>query len=141
VGVRLISPWRFSGMASTMAGMSTQNSQRETFILIPGRTSRQGAGISEGKYKSNYQEEINTLQVPPADMKRLGLSDGDWVRVVSTWGTIDIAITAAKADELPAGLLFLAYGDQSSRLMGGDTHGTGMPTSKGIDVTLEKIAK
>ena len=114
-------------------------SGRETFIFIPGRTSRQGAGISEGKFKANYQEEINTLQVAPADMKRLGLSAGDRVRLTSDWGRIEIAITPAKADELPPGLLFLAYGDMSSRLMGGDTHGSGMPTSKGIDVTLEKV--
>ena len=43
----------------------------ETFILIPGRTSRQGCGISEGKFKTDYQEETNTLQVSPQDMKRL----------------------------------------------------------------------
>ena len=36
----------------------------------------------------------------------------------------------------PAGMLFIAYGDLSSRLMGGDTHGSGMPTSKGMDVEL-----
>ena len=60
-------------------------STTETFILIPGRTSRQGAGISEGKFKANYQEEINTLQVAPADMKRMGLADGDRVRLQSAW--------------------------------------------------------
>lgn len=111
----------------------------ETFILIPGRTSKQGCGISEGKFATSYQSEINTLQVPPADMKRLGLSEGDRVRLTSDNGQIEVAITAAKADELPAGLLFIAYGDLSSRLMGGDTHGSGMPTSKGIDVTLDKL--
>ena len=112
----------------------------ETFILIPGRTSRQGCGISEGKFKANYQEEITQLQVAPADMQRLGLSPGNRVRLRSQWGQIEVGIVAAKADELPPGLLFIAYGDLSSRLMGGDTHGSGMPTSKGIDVTLEKIA-
>jgi len=40
---------------------------------------------------------------------------------------------------LPAGILFIAYGDLSSRLMGGDTHGSGMPTSKGLDVELELV--
>lgn len=111
----------------------------DTFILIPGRTSRQGAGISEGKFGANYQDEIHTLQVAPEDMRRLNLVDGDRVRVTSDWGRIEVAIVAAKGDELPAGLLFIAYGDLSSRLMGGDTHGSGMPTSKGIDVTMEKI--
>jgi len=52
---------------------------------------------------------------------------------------VEVAIAAAKAGELPPGLLFIAYGDISSRLMGGDTHGSGMPTSKGLDVQLELV--
>jgi formylmethanofuran dehydrogenase subunit D len=46
----------------------------ETFILIPGRTSRQGCGISQGKFKREYQEERSVLQVSPQDMQRLGLA-------------------------------------------------------------------
>lgn len=111
----------------------------ETFILIPGRTSKQGVGISEGKFKEGYLSETRTLQVAPQDMKRLSLKDNDRVRLTSEWGQIDVTIIAAKGDELPPGLLFIAYGDLSSRLMGGDTHGSGMPTSKGIDVELEVV--
>ena len=111
----------------------------ETFILIPGRTSKQGVGISEGKFTEGYQSETQTLQVAPQDMKRLGLKDNDRVRLKSDSGQIEVAVTAAKADELPSGLLFIAYGDLSSRLMAGETHGSGMPTSKGIDVELEVI--
>jgi formylmethanofuran dehydrogenase subunit D len=109
------------------------------FILIPGRTSKQGCGISEGKFGESYQSEINVLQMCPVDMQRLGLADGDRVRVCSEHGEIEIAIRPAAADELPEGILFLAYGDLSSRLMGGDTHGSGMPTSKGLDVRLETL--
>ena len=111
----------------------------ETFILIPGRTSDQGCGISEGKFKEKYQREIHALQVSPADMQRLGLSPGDRVRLTSEQGQVEVSVIASKGDELPAGLLFIAYGDISSRLMGGDTHGSGMPTSKGIDVQLEIV--
>ncbi len=111
----------------------------ETFILIPGRTSDQGCGISEGKFLEKYQREINSLQVAPGDMKRLGLAQGDRVRLTSDFGQVEVAVVAAKGDELPVGVLFIAYGDISSRLMGGDTHGSGMPTSKGIDVTMERI--
>jgi formylmethanofuran dehydrogenase subunit D len=111
----------------------------EPFILIPGRTSEQGCGISEGKFQEKYQTEINTLQMAPPDMERLGLQPGDRVRLTSETGQVEVAVTPAKKDELPAGLLFIAYGDISSRLMGGDTHGSGMPTSKGIDVELEKL--
>ena len=45
----------------------------------------------------------------------------------------------AKSGDLPPGLLFLPYGDMSSRLISGDTHGTGMPDSKGIDVELDRL--
>jgi formylmethanofuran dehydrogenase subunit D len=112
----------------------------ETFILIPGRTSKQGVGISEGKFKAGYQSETTTLQVAPQDMQRLGLKDNDRVRLKSETGQIEVTVTTAKGDELPPGLLFIAYGDLSSRLMGGETHGSGMPTSKGIDVELEVLA-
>src|SRR3954463_13536750 len=111
----------------------------ETFILIPGRTSDQGCGISEGKFLEKYQREITSLQVAPGDMTRLGLAVGDRVRLTSEDGQVEVNVIAAKADELPVGMLFIAYGDISSKLMGGDTHGSGMPTSKGIDVTLEVV--
>ena len=112
----------------------------EDFILIPGRTSKQGCGISEGKFNKNYQEETNILQVSLEDMERLQLTAGQRVRLTSETGAIEVAVTAAKRGELPLGVLFIAYGDLSSRLMGGDTHGSGMPTSKGLDVTLEVIS-
>jgi len=111
----------------------------ETFILIPGRTSDQGCGISEGKFLDKYQSEIHALQVAPGDMERLGLEKGDRVRLTNhdCNQQVEVNVTPAKGDELPAGLLFIAYGDISSRLMGADTHGSGMPTSKGMDVELE----
>ena len=56
------------------------------FILIPGRTSRQGCGISEGKFGENYQDETHRLQVAPEDMERLELSEGDRVRLTSEAG-------------------------------------------------------
>ena len=110
-----------------------------SFILIPGRTSKQGSGISEGKFGPSYQAEITTLLVSPQDMQQLGLADGDRVRMSSSQGSVEVAVAAAKGDDLPPGLLFIAYGDLSSRLMGADTHGTGMPTSKCLDVHLEKF--
>ena len=112
---------------------------REIFILIPGRTAKQGTTMNEGKFTQGYMDEINTLQMNADDMARLGVKTGEKVRVKSEQGVIEIPCIAAKAGDLPAGLLFLPYGDQSSKLMSGDTHGTGMPTSKGIDVEVEKV--
>ena len=110
----------------------------ETFILIPGRTSRQGTTLNEGKYSAAYLEETGTLLVNAEDMARLGLANGDRVRLRSEQGQIELPCQPAKGGELPPGVLFLPYGDLSSRLMGGDTCGTGMPSSKSFDVELER---
>lgn len=109
------------------------------FILIPGRTARQGTTLNEGKLTAGYVEETSTLLMNPDDMARHGLKNGDRVRLRSEQGQVELPCQAAKAGELPPGLLFLPYGEWSSRLMGGDTHGTGMPNSKGIDVALERV--
>ena len=111
----------------------------DVFILVPGRTSQQGCGISEGKFSAGYQEQINRVQMAPGDMERLSLNEDDRVQLRSEFGEVEVKVIAAKADELPPGLLFMAYGDASSRLMGGDTHGSGMPTSKGLDVTVHRV--
>ena len=113
----------------------------EEFILIPGRTSRQGTALNEGKYSEEYIDEVNTVQIAPKDMQRLGLVEGDHVRMWNEVGEVVIPCKAAKGDELPPGLLFISYGDSSCRLMGAETHCSGMPDSKGMDVFLEKAAK
>ena len=110
------------------------------FILVPGRSSQQGCGINEGKFGETYQNAISFVQMNPEDMNQMDLADDDQVELVSEFGKIQIPVKAAKADELPNGLLFMAYGHLSSQLMGGDTHGSGMPTSKGIDVELKKVS-
>lgn len=112
----------------------------ETFILIPGRTSKQGTTLNEGKYTDGYIEEINTLQISPEDMERLGFTDGDNIRMWNDFGEVVVPCRTSKGDELPPGMLFISYGDKSSRLMGGETHGTGMPDSKGMDVQIEKVS-
>jgi hypothetical protein len=37
----------------------------ESFILIPGRTSRQGTTLNESKLTGGYVEEISTLLMAP----------------------------------------------------------------------------
>jgi formylmethanofuran dehydrogenase subunit D len=109
----------------------------ESFILIPGRTSRQGTSLNEGKYTAAYQEEIHTLRMNPEDMQRLGISEGDTVRMWNEFAEVVVPCLSDKG-ECPPGLLFISYGHISSQLMGGETHGSGMPDSKGLDVFVEK---
>lgn len=109
------------------------------FVLIPGRTSKQGTTLNEGKATDGYVQETSTLLMSPEDMTRIGLTEGQCVRVTSPQGSIQLPCKTGRKQELPAGVIFMAYGPASSQLMGGDTHGTGMPDSKGLDVTVEVL--
>ena len=106
----------------------------ETFILIPGRSTEQGTSVGD-KSSPEYREVTRTLRMNPADMTRLGVGDGSKVRLRNALAEIEVTCVSAK-EELPPGVLFIAYGPESSRLMGGETHGTGMPDSKGLEVEL-----
>ncbi len=117
----------------------SDSSQSDVFILIAGRTSRQGTTLNEGKLTRGYIEETSFLQMNPEDMSRLGLKNGSQVRLRSPQGQVEMPCQAAKPGELPSGLVFLAYGNCSSQLMGGETHATGMPDSRTFDVVLERI--
>jgi hypothetical protein len=75
----------------------------------------------------------------PKDMDALHVQDGDEVRVWNDVGEFVAPCMNAK-DELPRGMLFIAYGDLSCRVMPADTHGSGMPDSKGLDVFAEPAA-
>ena len=138
----LILPQRFSRQPQGPVAIDWGNPLTRGMVLAWDAT-RPTINIVDGqRVVAASPSPINALQVAPGDMTRLGLAEGDRVRLTGEEGqTVEVCITAAKKDELPEGLLFIAYGDISSRMMTGDTHGSGMPTSKGMEVTMELIQK
>ena len=112
----------------------------ETMILVPGRSSKQGTSLNKGKLKEEYQEVTSTVEMNQDDMKRLDLVDGDQVRLHNSVGETIVRCKGRKVEDLPHGMLFIAYGPPSSQLMECDTAGSGMPLSKHMEVTVEKVA-
>ncbi len=106
------------------------------FILNPARTARQGEQINIGKDKPEYEAMVTTLTMHADDMQSLGLSAGDAVRVRTDFGE---AVFRCEPGKVPLGMLVVPYGPPTCRLMGGSTDGTGMPTSKGWEVSVEAV--
>lgn len=106
------------------------------FLLNAGRTSKQGQQINVGKDHDEYKAIVETLIMHPEDMKAVGAVPGGTVRVRSEFGE---ATFRCQEGKVPAGMIFVPYGPPTCRLMGGDTDGTGMPTSKGWEVEVEPI--
>lgn len=111
----------------------------ETMLLIPGRSSKQGTSLNKGKFKDEYQQVTTTVEMNEEDMARLGYSDGDRLRLTNSIGEAVVTCVSKKAASLPQGLLFIPYGPASSQLMDSDTAGSGMPLSKHLPVSVEKI--
>ncbi len=106
------------------------------FLLIPGRTSKQGQQINVGKDHDAYLAIVNTLTMNPEDLAELGATAGATVRVRTETGAADFQ---CQSGNVPRGLIFVPYGPPTCRLMAGETDGTGMPTSKGWDVEVEVV--
>jgi formylmethanofuran dehydrogenase subunit D len=111
----------------------------DKMMLIPGRTSKQGTSLNQGKFKDEYKEVTSTLEMNKDDMDKRGLVDGDKVRMWNEIGETIVSCIGKKTEDLSAGLLFIPYGPPSSQLMASDTAGTGMPLSKHMMVEIEKV--
>jgi formylmethanofuran dehydrogenase subunit D len=108
------------------------------FLLIPIRTNKQGVQINVGKDSDEYNTIVNTMTMHAEDMKELGAANGSTIRVRTEIGAADFQ---CKEANVPRGLLFVPYGPPTCKLMGGETDGTGMPTSKGWDVEVEVVER
>lgn len=112
----------------------------ETMLLVPGRSNKQGTSLNKGKLKEEYLEVTSTVEMNEDDMQRLELSNGDQVKLSNHLGEFVATCKSKKAADLPSGMIFIAYGPSSSRLMESDTGGSGMPISKNFSVQVEKVA-
>jgi formylmethanofuran dehydrogenase subunit D len=106
------------------------------FLMNAGRTTKQGQQINVGKDSPEYQAITTTIIMNPDDMKEAGIASGSNVRVRSDDGE---AVFLCKEGKVPSGMIFVPYGPPTCRLMGQTTDGTGMPTSKGWEVSVEPI--
>jgi formylmethanofuran dehydrogenase subunit D len=108
------------------------------FIMNAGRTTKQGQQINVGKDSPEYQALVSTLIMHPDDMKEAGITPGGTVRVRSENGE---GLFLCREGKVPPGMIFVPYGPPTCCLMGQNTDGTGMPTSKGWEVEVEPVAQ
>ncbi len=108
------------------------------FIMNAGRTTKQGQQINISKDSPEYLALVSTLIMHVDDMKEAGIESGETVRVRSDTGE---GLFQCKEGKVPPGMIFVPYGPPTCRLMGQNTDGTGMPTSKGWEVEIEPVAQ
>lgn len=105
------------------------------WILITGRTRKQGIGLVKGKLGADYRQEVEQVELAHDDMVLLGLNVGEQVLVESDFGSMTGVVR--KNDGLPKGMVFIPQGPLSNKLIGYNTGGTGMPDFKGLPVEIK----
>jgi formylmethanofuran dehydrogenase subunit D len=108
------------------------------FLMNAGRTSKQGQQLNIGKDYPEYRAIVSTVTMHPDDLKELGVSPGGSILVKTEFGE---SIFQCQEGKVPQGMIFVPYGPPTCKLYGGDTDGTGMPTTKGWEVDVEPVTE
>ena len=104
--------------------------------LLTGRTIDQGKGKEMGKLSKEYLESVIICQIDPKDMKLIGIKENTNVQVTTDFGSVVLrAVKSARAPHPK--VVFIPYGPWASLIMNPKTHGTGMPSMKGIPAEIE----
>ncbi|MBI1311671.1 formylmethanofuran dehydrogenase [bacterium] len=106
------------------------------FILNSSRSSKQGTLINVGKDSDEYRALTSSMTMAAEDMAEIGLAEGQMALIRTEFGESAFKCEAGK---IPVGMIFVPYGPPTCQLMGGDTGGTGMPQSKGWEVTVTPL--
>lgn len=114
----------------------TRSRMSEIMInLITGRTIEQGASMEAGKEKDRYMHACGIIQIDPSDFPRLGIMRNTNVKVTSKHG--DVVVKAIETPEGPhPGVAYMPMGPWSNSVVDPETYSTGMPTFKGVPITI-----
>ncbi len=105
-------------------------------MLLTGRTLRQGQGKEYGKLSERYWKSVAICEIDPDDLKKLGMKDNSPIKIVTNFGSV--VVRAVKSLRGPhQGRVFVPYGPWASMIVNPKTDGTGMPSFKGVEATIE----
>jgi formylmethanofuran dehydrogenase subunit D len=104
--------------------------------LLTGRTIDQGVGKERGKLSEEYQESVAICHVDPEDIKSLGIRESENVKITTHFGSVVLRLVKSPTAPHPK-VVFVPYGPWASLVMNPETHGTGMPSLKGIPAEIE----
>ena len=105
-------------------------------LILTGRTIDQGRGKEMGKLSDVYQKDVTQCQIDPEDMKALDLRRNAIVKVTTNFGSVVLRAVKSIRGPHPK-MIFISYGPWASMISDPETHGSGMPSLKGMSGVLE----
>jgi len=99
--------------------------------LVTGRSLGQGTGKEKGKFSQVYLQNTSQCEIDPDDLRELNLHPDENLLVKTEFGSVVVKPVASK--QAPhRGIVFVSYGPRVNRVTNPETHGSGMPSLKGI---------
>lgn len=108
------------------------------FLFNTGRTAAQGICL-ERKAGKEYAGATSRCLMNPVDMMDLDVEAGDHLRVTGPAG--EVVLSVVPTEGTPRGMVFVPLGPYANHVLGGETHGTGMPEFKTQTVEIEPTEK
>jgi len=108
--------------------------------LLTGRTVDQGCGKEHGKLSLEYWRSVAVCEMDPQDMKELGVKENENVKITTDYGSAVVRAVKSARGPHPK-VVFIPYGPWASLIVNPRTHGTGMPSLKGIPAQIEPAPK
>jgi len=109
-------------------------------LIITGRTINQGCHKERGKLSKKYAESASICEMSEEDMRKLGIKDGDRIKITTKYGSIVLTARRSKKIQQP-GIVFIPYGPWANYVIDSSTEGTGMPLLKGLPAYIEPTAE
>jgi len=106
-------------------------------MMLTGRTLRQGQGKEYGKLSEKYWKSVAICEIDPDDMKKLGITEGNSIKVTTDYGSVIVRVVKSLRGP-HVGRVFIPYGPWANVIVNPKTHGTGMPSFKGVQATIEQ---
>ncbi len=104
--------------------------------LITGRNLAQGRAKELGKLSEEYLKSVAICELNSDDLKKIGVSSGQNIKITTDFGNVVVMAKEAK-QLLERGSAFMPYGPWAEFLINPETHGTGMPSYKGVEATIK----
>jgi len=104
--------------------------------LLSGRTINQGTGKEHGKTSKEYYESVAICEIDPDDLKVLGIKEGANVKISTKFGSVVVKTIESMRAPHPK-IVYMPYGPWVNVIVNPKTHGTGMPSFKGIPAEIE----
>lgn len=104
--------------------------------LLTGRTIDQGTSKEHGKLSNEYRENVAICEMDPDDLKELGVKENSNVKISTKHGSVVVKAKESKRAPHPR-IVYMPYGLWANVLVNPRTHGTGMPSFKGIAAEIQ----